>query len=223
MPSQRHWTPLFLLASILLSTSPTWARTLQEAYQLAGPHADYDKYVVLETDTVYTGGLMIGPSLLPYSDQLVAGRGYDVRIVGNGAILDLQGEQLCISYCNNVLDIDDCIVINGNIRFRGLTNAAEDIFPTGSVRYVTFYQPHDYGVRLQRCGDDILVERNLVVSAVDTGPDFMYSTGISSDWMPTGTNISAGWAAGWPMMRENWSYHIDPKDNADLLAHFSFL
>jgi hypothetical protein len=223
MPTQRFGINLVLVALFILGGGTARARTLQEAYEIAGPQGEYDKYVVLETGAVYTGGLMIGPSLLPYSDQLVGGRGYDVRIVGNGAILDLQGQQLCISYCENSLDVEDCIVVNGNIRFRGLTNATVDLFPTGSVRYVTFYEPHDYGVRLQRCGDDILVERNLVVSAVDTGSDFIYSNGISSDWMPTGTNISAGWAAGWPIMRENWSYHINPKDNADPLHHFSFL
>jgi hypothetical protein len=45
--------------------------------------------------------------------------GVDVKLVGNGAMIDLQGEQICMSYCSNRLDIEDCVIINGNIRFRG--------------------------------------------------------------------------------------------------------
>jgi hypothetical protein len=219
--------PQLLLAIILTlcigAGSICHAATLQRAYELAGPASGYDKYLELETGRIYTGGLFIGPSLIPYSTRLAGGAGLDVRIVGNGAILDLEGQQLCISYCNNKLDIDDCIVVNGDIRFRGLTFGEDNYIPTGSVRLVTFYAPHDYGVRLQHVGTGILVERNLVVNAVDTGLDFIYTNGISMEFLPTGTNISASWTAGNATIRENWSYHTDPKTNGDPLAHFSFL
>ena len=89
-----------------------------------------------------------------------------------GAILDLQGEEICIAYCNSRLDIEDCVIINGNVRFRGYDDAATHLLPEGSVRYVTFYKPHDYGVRMYACGSGILLERNIVVDPVDTGPGF---------------------------------------------------
>ncbi len=199
------------------------AGTLQAAFELAEPAHGYDRYLELETGRVYTGGLFIGPSLFPYSGQLVAGEGLDVRIVGNGAILDLEGQQLCISYCNNVLDLDDCVVVNGDVRFRGLSFGPKHWIPTGSVRHVTFYAPHDYGIRLQHVGPDVLLERNIVVDAVDTGNDFIYTNGISMDYLPTGINIAPGWRLGMPDIRENWSYHTDPVTNDKLLAHFGFL
>ena len=152
--------------------------------------------------------------------------GVDVCILGNGAILDLQGSQLCVSYCNNRLDIEDCIILNGNIRYRGINNASITVQPVGSVRYVTFFAPHDYGIRLQGTGAGILLERNLVLDAVDTGFDYLYITGFSGDWLPTGTNISfsvQGGTYGTPTIRENWTYHYDPVVNQDLLAHFSLL
>jgi hypothetical protein len=215
-----------LLACLLLIPAGTHAITLREAFERAGPADGYDKYVVLEPGATYTGGLLIGPIFSPIAYGLEGEEGKDVRIVGNGAILDLQGGQICISYCVNRLDIDDCIVLRGNIRFRGINTADDVALPTGSVRHVTFYKPHDYGIRLQGSGDGITLERNLVVDAVDTGWDYVYMTGISNSWLPTGTNISFSGQYGWygtPVVRENWSYQSDPVRNANPLAHFSRL
>jgi hypothetical protein len=212
-----------LAAVVLTVAAPLGAVTLQEAFDRAGPRDGYDRWVELETGVTYTGGLQIGPSLWPHSDQLVGVPGCDVRIVGHGAILDLQGQQICLSYCANRLDLDDCVVLHGNIRFRGLTGDVVNLLPTGSIRHVTFYQPEDYGVRLQRCGAGILLERNLVVDAVDTGPDFIYTHGAAHDRLPTGTSYSGGVTEGAADVRENWSWHSDPQANADPLRHFSFL
>lgn len=215
-----------LLACLLLVPISTRAITLREAFEVAGPAEGYDKYVVLQTGVTYTGGLLIGPLFSPIAYDLQGEEGQDVRIVGNGAILDLQGGQLCISYCENRLDIDDCIVIHGDIRFRGINTAQAVAIPTGSVRHVTFYAPEDYGIRLQGSGQGITLERNLVVDAVDTGWDYIYMSGISNSWLPTGTNISFSGQSGWygvPFVHENWSYHSDPVRNADPLAHFSRL
>jgi hypothetical protein len=160
---------------------------------------------------------------VPFHGIFYGDPGQDVRIVGNGAILDLQGQQLCISYCDNRLDIDDCIVLNGNIRYRGLDWSEITVRPTGSVRYVTFYGPHDHGVKLQGTGPGIALERNLVVNAVDTGYDFIYMTGIASDWIPTGASVALSNQVPMAAVTENWSYHADPIDNQDLLSHFVFL
>ena len=117
--------------------------------------------------------------------------GEDVRIVGNGAILDLQGEHLCIAYCSNRLEIDNCVVLNGDIRYRGYTDSTHDVRPTGFVKQVTFYKPHDYAVRMFASGQGIQIERNIVQDAVDTGLDFLPLTGEFSPWLPTGASFAA--------------------------------
>lgn len=217
--------PIAFACALALSWAAE-AVTLREAVDASSPGAGYDKYVVLETGVTYTGGLLVGPILSSVTYLLEGAEGQDIRIVGNGAVLDLQGQQLCISYCNNRLDIDDCVVLNGNIRYRGMNNSSYQTMPTGSVRYVTFYGPHDYGIRLQGTGTGVTLERNLIADARDTGYDYIYVNGISTSWLPTGTNISFSAQMGFygtPVIRENWSYHADPDSNATPLAHFSLL
>ena len=217
-----------LLVAVLIVSLPvsSGAVTLREVYEAAEPGGGYDRDVMLETGQVYTCGLLIGPILSPLSWELDGESGQDVRITGNGAILDLRGEQICISFCENRLDIEDCVVLNGNVRFRGMNTADYIKIPEGSVRYCTFYGPHDYGVRLQGSGQNITIERNIVVDAVDTGWDYIYTHGASTEWIPTGTNISMSGQAGFygvPVVHENWTWHTDPAQNATPLAHFSFL
>lgn len=217
---------VFVLALAAALRIPAGAISLRAAFEQAGPGQGYDKYVELETGEIYTGGLLIGPVYSPISWRLEGAPGVDVCIVGNGAILDLQGSQLCVSYCNNRLDVSDCIVVNGNIRFRGMNLSGYAVQPRGSVRHVTFYRPHDYGVRLQGAGDGITIERNLVVDAIDTGDDFVYTHGASNQCLPTGANISFSGESetyGVPNVSENWSYHSDPLANRDMLRHFSLL
>ncbi len=210
-----------ILCGAIYIAAPAGATSLKEAYDLAGPAGDYDKYVVLETGVTYTGGLWIGRTYNRISAQF-DGRGESVRIVGNGAMLDLQGGEVCIAYCSNRLDIDDCVVVHGDIKFRGYDGGGLDYIPEGSVRYITFYQPHDYGVRMFLSGAGVLSERNIVVDAVDTGWDFMFLTGLPNSWLPTGASFSASVQGGWNLY-DNWTYHTDPLANADLLRHFSLL
>jgi hypothetical protein len=219
-------SPAIVLALVAAWPAAVGAVTLREAYDDAGPGGGYDKYVVLETGVTYTGGLLIGPILSSVTYLLEGATGQDVHIVGNGAILDLQGQQLCISYCNNRLDLEDCVILNGNVRYRGINNGSFQVMPIGSVRYVTFYGPHDYGIRLQGVGTGITLERNLVVDALDTGWDYIYVNGISTSWLPTGANISFSAQMGFygtPVIQHNWSYRTDPDMNATPLAHFSLL
>lgn len=222
----RALSPGALLLCVVLFADPAAALTLREAYESAGPRDGYDKYLELQTGVTYTGGLVIGPILSPIKHHLVGPAGCDVRIEGNGAILDLEGQQLCISYCQNRLDIDDCIVLNGNIRFRGINTADYLEIPQGSVRHVTFWRPHDYAVRLQGSGEGILLERNLSVDPIDTGYDWIYTNGIANSWLPTGTSYSLSGQTGWygvPVVQHNWSYLSNPRDNEVLLRHFSLL
>jgi len=219
--AQRLTIPILLvLLGAALAASGT---TLREAFEAAGPGGGFDKLVVLETGRIYTGPLHIGPTLPCYSSVLVGDEGLDVRIAGNGALLDLEGGQLCMSYCNNRLEVEDCVVLNGNIRYRGLTWEHDVYLPDGLVRHVTFYDPHDFGIRFQRTGPGIRTERNMVVNAVDTGYDFIYITGIASEWLPTGSSFAPGVAISLPEMVENWSWHEDPGTNADPIRHFMLL
>ena len=146
-----------IIISIILITifNTVYCISLKEVYDAAPASGEYDKYLVLETGVIYTGGLLIGRVYERMNLALSQEEGKDVRIVGNGAILDLQGEQICISFCNNRLDIDNCIIINGNIRFRGMFVYPGEYRPTGSVEYCTFFQPHDYAIRLVGEGDYI--------------------------------------------------------------------
>ena len=194
------------------------AITLKEAYEAAPAANGYDRYLELENGVTYIGGLLVGRIFSPVSNRFIMEEeGADVRIVGNGAVLDLQGEQICLSYCDKRMDISDCIIINGNIRFRGDNDPGLSIRPTGSVKQVTFYQAHDYGVRLQGAGQGITVERNLIIDTQDTGLDYL---------IPTGTAIAASVQTGdygVPDVRENWTYYGDPDLNPIPLHHFSFL
>lgn len=216
---------LALLAVTILVTVPSGAATLRGAYDAAGPGEGYHKLVELEPGRVYTGGLLIGPLLIPETGLFAGEPGRDVLIRGNGAVLDLRGGQICISYCDNVLDIEDCVIIGGGVRFRGSTWDGSGQ-PWGSVRHVTFYRPCDYGVRLQGAGGGIVLERNIVVDAVPTGPDWIFSSGYPAEFLRTGTSISFsefGSLYGVPTIHENWSFCNDPKENADPLHHFSGL
>jgi hypothetical protein len=212
---------LLALCLALVTGRSASAAMLEEMYDRAGPGGGYDKYITLETGVTYSGGLWIGGTFNRVTAVFEPG-GADVRIVGNGAILDLNGEEICLAYCNNRLDIDDCIIINGDIRFRGYQDGEHQLTPQGSVRYVTFYRSHDYGVRLFGCGSGILIERNIIVDTVDTGPDFMYLTGLPSVWLPTGASFSVSLQQTFELF-ENWSYHSDDEANADPVRHFCVL
>jgi len=219
---------VFLINLVFLSIVPAVSGvTLKEAYEAAPPADGYDRFVELESGVTYTGGLLIGRIFSPVSNSfIIEEEGLDVKIVGNGAILDLEGEQICMSYCNNRLDIEDCVIINGGVRFRGDNNEGLPLHPVGSVRFVTFYQPHDYGVRLQGAGAGILVERNIIVDTVDTGLDFMPSNGIEGTLIPTGTAVAASvqvGSYGFPDMRDNWTFFSTTAENDVPLHHFSFL
>ena len=196
---------------------------LKEVYEIAPAQGEYDKYLVLETGVIYTGGLLIGKIYDPNIADLSGQDGLNVRIEGNGAILDLEGEQICISFCDNKLDIDNCVIINGNIRYRGINNALGEVMPNGYVQYCTFYQPHDYAIRLQGAGGNIILERNIFVDAVDTGDDFTHLNGSSMEWLPTGSNVAISifyGTYGIPTLLDNWSYHSEEEINLDGTKHF---
>lgn len=210
----------FILA--LAICQPLFSTTLKEMHDAASPGLGYDRYIELQTGVTYTGGLLIGGTFNRITALFEPG-GEDVRIVGNGAILNLEGAEICLSYCSNRLDIDDCVIINGNIRYRGYQAGEIEFWPAGFVRNVTFYKPHDYGVRLLSCARNIELEYNIVVDPVDTGPDFHYLSGVSGDLLPTGFAFSLSELPGWengPDVSHNWTWFSDPLLNSEIVRHF---
>jgi hypothetical protein len=220
--SGRVSTLALLLCVQLFGAGKAVATSLKEAHDLATAASGYDKYIVLDTGVTYTGGLFIGGTFNRITAEFESG-GADVCIVGNGAILDLQGAEICISYCSNRLDIQDCVIINGAVRYVGYQDGLVNLVPQGSVTYVTFYKPHDYAVRLFGAGPDILVERNIAMDTVNTGDDFQLFTGMFSEWLPTGVNYALSMQAGEYDLFDNWSFHSDPVANADPQRHFNIL
>ncbi len=218
---------LVFIMLTLLAAGPLPAVPLQAMLEAAPPADGYDRYVTLATGVVYTGGLLIGPT---WDDDRQSfrehERGFSVKIEGRGAILDLRGQQICISFCTDRLDIEDCIIIGGGIRFRGDLTPTEDRRPVGSVRHNTFWLPDDYAVRLEGAGEGILLERNIVVDTVPTGLDVMTWNGEEGVLLPTGLAFGLSvqtFTSGTPIVRQNWTYFNDPLVNADLLHHFGFL
>jgi hypothetical protein len=213
----------FILALALCQ--PLFATTLKEMHDAASPGSGYDRYIVLETGVTYTGGLLIGGTFNRITAQFEPG-GEDVRIAGHGAILDLEGAEICLSYCSNRLDIDDCVIINGNIRFHGYQDSSTDHWPAGFVRHVTFYKPHDYAVRMLSSGRNIEVDHNIAVDVEDTGWDFLPFNGTSNDWLPTGIAVAMSELPGGldtPDVSDNWTWFSDPAANGTALRHFALL
>jgi len=151
---------------------------------------------------------------------------FDVKINGNGAVIDLLGEEILISYCENKLDIEDCVIINGNIRYRGINTSDYQLMPIGSVSYVTFFNCHDYAVRVTGAGAGILIENCIAVNSVDTDFDFTYTAGMPLEWLPTGINFAVSVqieAYGFPLVRDNFSYFYREDLNSEPLHHFTML
>ena len=98
---------------ILLISISLQALTLQEMYDNAGSFEEYDKYLILSSDTIYTGGL-----------GLYEGKTF---IDCNGSIINLQDGNGIWVYGdeNNTtnLDIRECIITNS--LYYGLSYSGE--------------------------------------------------------------------------------------------------
>jgi parallel beta-helix repeat protein len=77
------------------------AKTLQSAYNEAGPGEGYDKLLTLDPKVTYTGGLGV-----------VQGKKSCIR--GGGALCDLEGGQIFVSQPSTQLDITGCCLVNGS-------------------------------------------------------------------------------------------------------------
>jgi len=95
--------------------SLVFSATLQEIYDQAEPFNDYDKYIILDSETIYTGGLGIYEG--------------DVFINCQGAIIDLEGGSGIWVYADeqypSSLEMKYCTIIDGDyygLSFGGSSN-----------------------------------------------------------------------------------------------------
>ena len=122
-----------ILASILLCISSTYATSLRDMFDAAGPANGYDKYVVLEPGVIYTGEIGV------YEGA--------VFIKGNGAIVDLQGGVGLWVYADESypasLEIEYLTISNG--AYNGLTYNGTS---SGNVINCNFIN-NDFGIQIQ--------------------------------------------------------------------------
>ncbi|HQO09772.1 MAG TPA: hypothetical protein PLK90_07990 [Clostridiales bacterium] len=196
--------------------------TLKEAYDSAGPGEGYDKLIILEKGKVYKGGLFIGRFFNPVKLNFEPADIKSVKIKGNGAIIDLMNGQIHTAYTDNKLDIDSCVIINGTVRYNGFPEGEVYVVPNGTVKNVTFYEPVDFGIRLEGAGRNTVLRNNLVANTVNTGGDFNQYHSTPTDIMRTGTSISFSIFSWYGIadIADNWSYNAlydKPLDHFSLL------
>ncbi len=116
----------------LFSISLIYPITLQEMYNNATSEFGYDKYIELDRDEIYTGGIGI-----------YEGSTY---IKGNGAIIDLQNQNGIWIYSdensNSSLDVEYLSIING--AYHGISYSGN---ATGNIVNCNFIN-NDYGIKV---------------------------------------------------------------------------
>ena len=162
--------------------------TLQSVFDSSGPGNDYDKYVVLEHDMIYTGGVGIYEG--------------NVLIEGNGAIIDLEGGTGIWVYG------DEIIPANLDIQYITLTNGEwYGVFygglATGNITNCNFIN-NGYGVQLYDFAEIQIKNSNFVenlyygVALVTTTPlcNVNYCNAWGNGEAPWGENCP-GWGSIW--------------------------
>ena len=109
---------LYLIFGLIFISPRVNASTLQEMYNNALAGLGYDKLIILDGGSIYTGGLVI------INEK--------VGIKGRGAIIDLQGSSINVSG-NAVIDLDECVVLNGSSGIYATESA------TSRITQCTFY------------------------------------------------------------------------------------
>jgi parallel beta-helix repeat protein len=190
-----------LIVGLVLFAVSIYAATLQEAWKNSGSNEGYDKYVVLESGMVYEGGL-----------DLESLGSASTKIVGNGAVINLQGEKIKgDKYSSDELSIYNAAIINGSIVYEGSGSDA----PYGTLENLTIYNSKGYGIRIQSAGENIVVKNSIIAESRLNG---------GGGNLPDGINIafSIFQTHGVPEIMNNYSYHTgSPTGNYSV--HYSRL
>lgn len=125
------------ILTTLILIFPLSGETLFNAYQNAESLNGYDKYLILSSDNIYTGGLGIFDG--------------SVFIEGNGAVIDLQSGGGIWVYGDTLspvtFNIEKCTVINGayyGINFAGYSTGA--VLNCNLINCGMGFQAFDYSV-----------------------------------------------------------------------------
>ena len=155
---------IFLYISLLYSIS------LQDMYDNAGSGLGYDKYIELDENQIYTGGIGI-----------YEGTTY---IKGNGAIIDLENQNGIWIYSddnsNASLDIEYLSIING--AYHGISYSGNS---TGNIINCNFIN-NDYGLKVfDTCTSNI------------TNCNFINNTTLGFGMIGELTNIDLSYSNFW--------------------------
>ena len=152
----------YILYFIIIN-SFIWCTSLQEAFNNASEYGEYEKYIILEPNTVYTGGIGIFEG--------------DIYINCQGSIIDLEDGNGIWVYADieypSSLDIEYCTITNGlyyGLSFGGMssgnikncnfidTNFGLKIFDVSDVSLTNsiFANHNTYGIGVY--GDDAILE-----------------------------------------------------------------
>jgi hypothetical protein len=91
---------LALTLAVMLLAPTVWAKSFQQAYDEASAGEGYDKLLILDPDVTYTGGCGV-----------LQGKTSCIR--GNGALVDLQNNQLYIAQPGTEVLVTGCCFVNG--------------------------------------------------------------------------------------------------------------
>ncbi len=127
--------------------SVTSAGTLEQAYAEAQPGMGYDKLLILNPDSAYTGGLNIS--------------GVTVGIKGCGALINLSGSTIGVTGSSRI-EIDGCVIVNGTdgISIQDSVSAI--------ISHCTFYG-NQVGIRYMCQTGNIEVVNTIVASSSQYG------------------------------------------------------
>jgi hypothetical protein len=149
------------------------ALSLQEVYDTASGDGEYDKILNLSDTVSYTGGFI----------QDVE----KVKILGNGAYLDLQGDSIVVSGEGKILDVERLVFHN--------SLSQETIFlhyrdnASGVIRHNTFYGKYGYGranggVRFTHCLADTSILQNNIFAGLTEPVYFVCDTALADEQIP---------------------------------------
>ena len=145
--------------------------SLYEVYEQSGPANGYDRYMVLDPEILYTGGVGSGEE--------------SIYIDGKGAVIDLQeGTGIWISgdVNNNMtgsLTIDRCTIVNGGTYGINLSG-----YSTNSITNCNIINDH-WGIQVSDNINVVIRDCNFV--------DNMYGVAI----IGTETNVHLSYCNGW--------------------------
>ena len=169
-----------LIFTFVIYQSIVGATTLQSVFDTAGPGNEYDKFVSLSPEIIYTGGLGIFEG--------------DVFIEGNGAIIDLQdGSGIWVyadEYYPATLDIQYCTIIDG--AYFGLSYGGTS---KGSITNCNFVR-NDFGIKLYDYSEVDIKNCNLIENTV-------YGVGIFSENPICNIDYTNAWGNGEASWMEN--------------------